>query len=301
MSLFTEEPASKLQTIYTGTKHAARSAGYACARLAHLPLYRFATATVPLPGDLRRIYFYHVRKTGGTTFAHAFLALGGEDPGVVERRMKHPPFCTASGAYRFAYQDPPLLRRGYYFFGYGHKPAELIRLPDQTFTVTILRDPVDRVVSLYRYLADPQADEGQTFHALDGERDWARSSFGHFLDRVPRLQLLNQLYMFSLAGSVPEAAERIARCDRVLLTKDLDRGLGEVAAFLRRPLAIRRVRESRFAYWPSDSEAARLRELLEPEYQLLSLVTRPAGEAAPGAVGPSASFREARAATGELR
>lgn len=280
MASSVEEPTT-LKTLFVGAKHATRSFGYACARLPHLPAYRLTTVTHPLPGDLRRIYFYHVRKTGGTTFAHAFLTLGGEDPSVVERRMKRPPFCTSSGRFRFAYQDPPLLRHGHYFFGYGHKPAETVRLPDRTFTVTILRDPFDRVVSLYRYLADPRADDGQTFHSLAYEREWARSGFGAFLDRASNFELMNQLYMFSRSGDAAEAAERILRCDRVLLTEQLDRGLAELGNYLGFTLSSRRDRQSRLDYWPTDGEAARLMEMLQPEYRLLELVMA----AAPGSSG----------------
>jgi hypothetical protein len=271
---FAEEPADGFEAFVAGAKRAARSAGGACVRLPYWPAFRRTGASVPLPGGVERIYCYHVRKTGGTALAHAFLTLGQEDADRVERRMRYPPFRTSSGPYRYVYQARPLLRRGHYFFGYGHRPAEHLRLPDRTFTVTILRDPVERAVSLYRYLADPRADDGQTFRALADERDWARSGFGSFLDRVSRPQLLNQLYMFSVSGSVPEAAERILGCDRVLSTEALDRGVGELAAFLGLPLALRRVRQSRFGYSPTDSETARLRELLEPEYQLLALLAR---------------------------
>lgn len=272
-SLAEEEPETGIRALVVAARHTVRALAYACARL---PAYRFPPPSIPLPGGLRRIYCYHSRKTGGTTLAHAFLALGGEDPGRVEWRMRRPPFTTASGPYRFVYQDPPLLRRGHYFFGYGHETAELVRLPDRTFTITILRDPAQRVVSLYRYLADPRADRGYAFHALPHEREWARHGFGYFLERVSRRQLLNQLYMFSASGSVAEAAERIARCDRVLFTEQLDSGLGEMAAFLELPLRARRARQSGLEYEPSPSEASRLRELVEPEYQLLALVAGPA-------------------------
>jgi hypothetical protein len=275
MASFAEDSAAGLSGAITSAKHALRSFGYACTQLPRLPGWRLTTRRFPLPGDAARIYCYHVRKTGGTSLAHAFLALGGEEPRAVERRMKRPPFCTSSGPYRFAYQDPPLLRHGYFFFAYGHKPAETIRLPAATFTITILRDPVDRVVSLYRYLADRQADAGHAFHALGYERDWAGDGFGPFLDRVSRAQLLNQLYTFSVSGSVTEAAERIARCDRVLFTERLDQGLAELGGVLGLPLAARRDRQSCLDFAPSAGERSRLRELLEPEYRLLSLVGPP--------------------------
>lgn len=282
------------------SKHAIRSFGYACARIPHLPAYRLTNRLHPLPDGMRRIYFYHVRKTGGTTFAHSFLALAGENPGVVEGRMKRPPFCTSSGPYRYAYQDPLLLRHGYYLFGYGHEPAELIHLPEMTFTVTILRDPVDRVVSLYRYLADPRADEGQVFRSQSYEREWVKSGFHRFLDQVAPFELLNQLYMFSRSGDVTEAAERILSCDRILFTESLDRSQAELAAYLGLGLAPRRERQSALDYWPAGDEEGRLRELLEPEYQLMSLV---AGSAPSGA-GPDPSLEPAQdtgAAGGGLR
>jgi hypothetical protein len=237
--------------------------------------------TVTLAEGVERVYCYHVRKTGGTSLAHSFLGLGGEDPGLVEKRMTRPPFCTRSGAYRFVYQDLPLLRRGIYQFGYSHKCADVVRLPPNTFRVTILRDPIDRVVSLYRYLIDPRADEGQAFKALPLERAWVSSGFPEFLARASRAQLLNQLYTFSRSGDVEQAARRILSCDRVLFTHELDTGIADLGDTLGLPLRTRRARISATDYSPSESEAAQLRTLLDPEYQLLELVAQgaqPAGK-----------------------
>jgi hypothetical protein len=268
----------RLHDAYVTTKRALRSGGHAAARLPRLPLYARYRAPVDLPGGKVRVYYFHVRKTGGTSLAHSFLALGAEDPGRVERRMRLPPFCTASGDYRYVYQDRPLLRRGHWFFGYGHGPAETLQLPERTFKVTILRDPVERVLSLYRYLIDPDADAGQTFHALAHEREWAGTGFMAFLDRVSPQQLRHQLHMFSLAGDVDEAAERILDCDCLLFTETLDGDLRRLGSLLGVQLAPRRVRSSAAAYVPTESERARLAELLEPEYQLLARVRRRPGE-----------------------
>jgi len=204
--------------------------------------------------------------------AHAFLGLGGEEAGLVERRLKRRPFCTVSGGYRFVHDDLPLLRRGDYFFGYSHQPSYRVRLPELTFTFTILRDPAERVISLYRYLADPRADEGQAFEAPDHERGWARKGFGNFLACLPVRDLRNQLYTFSGSGSVPEAAERILACDLIMRTESLDHGIGKMAKYLGVPLTAQRTRQSIFDFRPTGAERERLRELLEPEYQLLTLL-----------------------------
>jgi hypothetical protein len=270
------QPSSRdrLRDAYVTTKHAVRSAGHTCARLPRLPIYARYRPPVHLPGGKLRVYYFHVRKTGGTSLAHAFLSLGAEDPARVERRMRLPPFCTASGDYRFVYQDRPLLRRGHYFFAYGHGPAETVQLPEHTFTVTILRDPIERIVSLYRYLIDPGADEGQAFHSLAYERKWAEAGFMTFLDRVSPEQLQHQLRMFSVAGDVDEAADRILACDCLLFTESLDDGLAHLGSLLDLPLAPRRVRSSTTNFVPTASERARVAELLAPEYQLLARVAQ---------------------------
>lgn len=283
---------------YVATRHAVRSVLHAGARLPRLPFIARYSPPGPVPGGYHRIYYFHVRKTGGTSLAHAFLALAGEEPERVERRMRLPPFSTASGAYRFVYQDRPLLRGGHYFFGYGHGDVERVRLPEGTFTLTILRDPAERVLSLYRYLIDPRADEGQVFHALDHERRWAADGFMTFLDRVSPAQLMNQLHMFSPTGDVDEAARRILSCDSVLATHTLDEDIGELGRRLELPLVARHVRSSRAEYEPDESELARLREMLEPEYRLLSLVRRPADA---GPAGREPRFSSSVAPTDESR
>ena len=143
-----------------------------------------------------------------------------------------------------------------------------------------MRDPVERVISLYRYLTDPRADFGHAFEAPAHERDWARDGFGTFLDRLPMRDLRNQLYTFSSSGSVTEAAETILTCDWIMRTESLDLGIEELAAYLGVPLTSQRTRQSRLDFRPTDRERERLRELLEPEYQLLALLNS-SGRASP--------------------
>ena len=56
-------------------------------QLLYLERRRGPSADYGLPGGLRRVYLYHVRKTGGSSLFGSFLALGGEDPRDVEERM----------------------------------------------------------------------------------------------------------------------------------------------------------------------------------------------------------------------
>src|SRR5664280_1262648 len=155
-----------------------------------------------IAGDYDRIYFHHVRKTAGTSIVHAFYSLSGSDPRSIEQSLRWFAF-TRRGGMGFVQNDAKLIRQGRYFFATSHLPNYIAHPPaDGMFSFTALRDPVNRVVSLYRYLRSSHSDNGFVFGALDEERMWAKGSFGKFLDVLPRETLLNQLYMFSPSGSI---------------------------------------------------------------------------------------------------
>ena len=94
-----------------------------------------------------------------------------------------------------------------------------------TFRFTVLRDPIDRVVSLYRYLACPDADSSFSLTARIEERRWAIEGFDRFLDQIPPYHLTNQLHMFSRSSSVNEAVDYLNKLDMVLRTERLNHDL----------------------------------------------------------------------------
>jgi hypothetical protein len=247
-----------------------------------------------LPGDLRasrrtrpdgfdRVYFAHVRKSGGTSLANAFLALGGEDPAAVAARMAGPLHATRTGPYVVAAHDVPVLRRGAYFFGWSHHPVWHVAPPPGSCTVTVLRDPVSRVLSLYRYLADPDSDRGQAFPAPAEERGWATDGLGAFLDRAHDFALRNQLWLFSPRADPEEAAAAVRRCTVWFTHEHFADGLEALAGRLGLPLALRRDRPSAPGPGPTAAERDRLRERLADEYALLDALRADPG---PGLVGP---------------
>ncbi len=233
------------------------------------PTYRRLAASYELPDGSRRVYCYHVRKTAGTSLFLSFLALGGEDPVAVWERINRARLGrTTSGRYAFASNNSRVLAEGAYFFGRSHRAAADQPLPSRTFTVTVLRDPVQRVHSLYDYLV--AGDEpGLPGQVSARERRMAVGGFDAFLDHAPVEHLLTQLAMFSERLDVAEAAEAVAACSFAFMTSDFAAGLTELGRRLELGLAPQRARVTADRSVLTPEQVERLRTRLEPEYELL--------------------------------
>lgn len=145
--------------------------------------YRRLASTYELPDGSRRIYCHHVRKTAGTSLHLSFMALGGEEPLDVYRRMADTRLHrTISGDYSFAAFHRRVLAEGAYFYGRSHAPVARQPLPARTFTVTVLRDPVERAHSYFDYLVagDDPTTPGRPVGPY--ERQVAQDGFDAFLD-----------------------------------------------------------------------------------------------------------------------
>jgi hypothetical protein len=220
-------------------------------------------------GDYSRIYLYHVRKTAGTSLVFAITRLSQRDPHLIDRRLSRFYFAQSHG-YRFVADNEALIRQGSYFFAYSHLPAYTIEPPEVgTFKFTVLRDPIDRVVSLYRYLASPNADSSYSHKAMIEERRWATEGFDRFLDQVPLQHLRNQLHMFSKSSSVDEAVNCLNQLDLVLRTEYLDRDLHRLQEALDLRFSLTRERSSLLRFAPTDAQRNRLHDLLIPEFEIL--------------------------------
>jgi hypothetical protein len=233
------------------------------------PTYRRLAAGYRLPDGSHRVYLHHIRKTAGTSVFLSFLALGGEDPMVVWDRLNTTRLSrTVSGGYAFATIHRRLLAEGAYFFGRAHRPVEEQPLAEGTFTVTVLRDPVSRVHSYFDYLVAGDAPDAPG-QVAERERRIALDGFDAFLDRVPPRHLLTQLHTFSTDLDVSAAAERVARCSAVFFTERYADGLADLGARLELPLGVHRARVTAQRSLLTGAQSDRLREMLEPEYELL--------------------------------
>jgi hypothetical protein len=238
-------------------------------------------AAYELPDGSRRIYCYHVRKTAGTSLFLSFLALGGEEPLAVWRRINKARLQrTTSGRYAYASNNRRVLAEGAYFFGRSHRPASQQPLPPRTFTVTVLRDPVERVHSYYDYLVAGD-DPDLPGRVSNRERRLAIDGFDAFLDRAPTEHLLTQLAMFSDRLDVSEAAEGIAGCSLVFMTNRFSAGLATLGERVGLDLPGQRARVTGDRSVLSEAQRERLRARLEPEYELIRRLEEDGTIAAP--------------------
>ncbi|MGE5280927.1 MAG: hypothetical protein ACM3N0_01145 [Chloroflexota bacterium] len=231
--------------------------------------------------DYERVYHFHVRKTAGTSLNAAFWALGGLDLRAVAGDQ-----VVEGNGLRFVRGNRELIERGEYFFANSHRPAHELRLPPATYTITILRDPVARVVSYYRYLlwarsnrgareAEPFIDDVVAESAFLDRRvslRRRRAGFRDFLERAPVERLLTQLQMFSARLDPAEAAENALACSATCFTETYPADLKRVAADLRLDLTEKRERSFGEKVELSDDELALLRERLAPEHAMIERV-----------------------------
>ncbi|MGH3577563.1 MAG: hypothetical protein ACRDU0_08410 [Mycobacterium sp.] len=210
-----------------------------------------------------------MRKTAGTSLHLSFMALGGEDPmDVYERIVSSRLHRTVSGDYSFVSFNRRLLAEGAYFYGRSHRAWAAQPLPPKTFTVSVLRDPAQRVHSYFDYLVAGD-DPAMPGPVPAGERQLAMEGFDAFLERLPRQLLQAQLAMFSDRFDVAEAVERIGACSSVFFTEDFADGLAALGRRLQLPLVGRRARVTGTRSSLTESQWQRLRARLEPEYELL--------------------------------
>ena len=222
----------------------------------------------PLPGDYRRIYHFHIRKSAGTSVNAAFWRLGGK--GLTEAGRDS---LMVSAKYVFVRHNRDLIRGGAYHYANSHAPYWEFELPPQTFTFTVFRDPLQRLISQYRYyhfnahhpeahLLDPMNANVITYIG------WLGNSFGDFLDRYPEKYRQNQLYTFSEKLDIDEAIMNARKLTRIYFHDELPVLAEELGTIIGQNLELTRERAfpvTAGAITPE--EEAKARQLLRNEQE----------------------------------
>ena len=199
-----------------------------------------------------------------------FLSLTGDDDKLYKKLNR-------SLSQRFISNDlviqgwnPLLIERGHFFYGFSHLPRHQLKLKADTFTLTCLRDPYKRIVSLYNMLID-QVENDPLHPGLKSQKQWLGNSFSDFIDRIPKNELLNQLYIFSEDYNVDEAVKKIKALEFYFFTESFDSDilqLNKILGLNLKPMHVRKASATVGVNITPD-ESIRLKKMLAPEIELI--------------------------------
>jgi len=226
---------------------------------------RRLSAHYEIGSHYKRIYHYHIRKTGGTSINQMFLGLAGVPGREVYAGI------SRSFSLRMVVNDKVfvgwnrrLIEQGHYYYAFSHMPLHQISIPDNTFTITCLREPVGRLLSHYKMLLDYQ-EAGVTRVDLKEELGWLGGSFSYFVSNLPRRHLQRQLYMFSDRYDLAEALDMVMNCSCVLFTHTLGQDANKLAQRLKLNLQLEHTRRSSRNLRLSEGDLELAHTALEPE------------------------------------
>lgn len=170
-----------------------------------------------LPHGIDRVYHYHIRKSAGTSINAAFWHLDnltlqsiGKQSVILGRKRS------------YVRINLNYIENVNFFYANSHFPMWQVHLPDNTFTFTVLRDPYERLVSLYKYykwveITDYKIGEelDPSFNYLKSQKYLQNKSFGEFIDILSKKYLFGNLYMFSERLDVDEAMKNLSKVNKV--------------------------------------------------------------------------------------
>lgn len=160
------------------------------------------------------IFLYHIQRTGGRSFTQSILTefsnpweMWMRCHGETER--DEGPVIECEGKKVVPWNRNPMGVCDDFFYGWSHFPAHQIELPDHCFTVTILRDPVTRFISFYRYLRKFDYIGAVNTPGYFHIHTYLRPDILSTIEAFPKVHLYQMLHHFSPTLDVDEAVEGI--------------------------------------------------------------------------------------------
>lgn len=195
----------------------------------------------------RRVYHIHLKKTGGTSINNSFLSLIDKEPNkLYNKLMSQNDLRLIHNNWVLCAFNQLLISLGSFHYAWSHKPFHKLYLPVNTYKITCLRDPYERIFSRYKQLTvlyrngNPERTDGNFLY----EYSFLGNSFEDYINNLPKKELCYQLYMFSQSLNVNEALESLKKVDFILDTSTIYNDMKELSEILGvklEPLHVRKV------------------------------------------------------------
>ncbi len=166
----------------------------------------------------KSVYFFHVRKAGGTSINYAFLKLffGKEYKKFYRKiglsklnRIVNPEKKVIIGWNRF------LINFSNFSYAWSHHAYENLMLNSSIFKFVILRDPVERIISYYKEFL-----QNKNHPAFKKIKNIKVNNIIDFISLLPDSIICNQMYLFSKKFNLLDAKKNLNKLNLILFQKD---------------------------------------------------------------------------------
>ena len=226
-------------------------------------------SSLRVPDDYNSIYHVHIRKSAGSSINNLFYLKGHTSLKEIYRE----PIYIKKG-YVYVQHNKELIEKGMYYYASSHFPLWDLKLDPDTFTFTILRDPVDRLISLYKYycwVAQVDPNEGMksdpSYQTLIKQERLLNKSFREFVGELSNKYLHAQLYTFDKDLNMDSALKRLSKVNRVYFFEDIGAAINELSTYFNLPVdSITRERQfKQVTYYVGEDDRTFAADLLKEE------------------------------------
>lgn len=223
--------------------------------------------------DNRRIFHFHNRKTAGTSLNISFLSLISQNPikKYAEIVLDPDHKITKLGKTYIGWNHN-LAKSEKFFYSWSVEPFNKIGLDNDMFGVTILRDPADRIISLYDHFLYSVEKQVLIHPDIEKEVRLTQNGFTDFLKNLPKKTLMRQLFSFSERYDIEEAYNNVTKLSHVMFTSHYEESLRALSSKLDLGLKSYYLRKSSKKTKISDSQRRLLQKKLEPEYEFYNKI-----------------------------
>lgn len=203
-----------------------------------------------ISGKFKRIYFYHIRKAGGTSVNFMFLASSTSLYDKYYKKMAQSlDNRVIIGNKVFVGWNPIILSMGKFYYGFSHRPIHKIHIPNNTFDFTIIRNPVDRLISYYKMVRHYQYYSGKNPLSRDEKRLLMVDDLKSFLRSLEKERMYRQIYMFSKNFDIDEAYNRITNLSYFFFTENFEEGVNHLNKKLKINLKMIKANQGSFSFF----------------------------------------------------